>query len=204
MKKLLPFEGHPPDPQGDYYGHGPWIPLDRHIALVGFFADQTRTVGYRLAALLGLSAFDLDRHVEHTEGMSIHRLLVSRGEATYREAERRSLERCLADRPFGVLTLGDGALVDRESRERVAAETHLLALDLEMARYYWQLTSLSDEAASPFHWLHGGPPSRFEDVRSYYEQRRPGMDAAAHRLELAGRSESDLAQAARAWVQGLL
>jgi shikimate kinase len=180
------------------------MPLDRHVALVGFFVDQTRTVGYRLAALLGLSALDLDRHVEHTEGMSIRHLLSTRGEAAYRDAERRSLERCLADRPFGILTLGDGALVDDESRRRVAAETHLLALDLEMARYYWQLTSLPDAAASPFHWLHGGPPSRFEDVRPYYEKRRPGMDAAAHRLELAGRSESDLAQVARDWVQGIL
>ncbi|MEL7061035.1 MAG: shikimate kinase, partial [Acidobacteriota bacterium] len=95
----------------DYYSHHPLVSLDRHVVLAGFVTEETRGIGYRLAALTGLPVTDLDRSIEHVAGQSVWKLIWNEGEARYRELERVALRRALDDRPLGIITLGDGTLL---------------------------------------------------------------------------------------------
>ena len=99
-----------------YYDYGPLVDLRKPVALAGYLTEETRVVGYRLAALLGLPSIDLDRRIEHQSGRSVWSLVWDESEARYRQLERQELRRAVRERPCGILSLGDGTLMDEENR----------------------------------------------------------------------------------------
>lgn len=171
-----------------YYDYGPTVSLDRHVALTSFLPEETRMVAYRAAALLGLSAVDIDRNVEHQAGCSMWDLIWKRGESTYRKLEREHLQRSLAARPFSLISLGDGALIDEASRTEVNEFAHLVVLDVDLANCFWRLKGTDRSSTDYWHPLYPGPLERIEQVRPFYQHRRPGMDTAAHQVSLEGSS----------------
>ena len=177
--------------------------LDRHVAITGLLSEETRTIGFRLAALLGVGATDLDRTLEHASGSSIWNLIWTRGEAEYRRREKEALLGALRASPPEVLILGDGTLIDADSRRRLGEETHLIALELDLANCYWRIAATERAGMDYWHPLHAGPLERFEQVRPFYEARRPGIDAAHHRIPLAGKDKGDMARELENLVLGL-
>lgn len=171
-----------------YYDYGPVVALRRHIVLGGLLGEETRMVAYRAAALLGLSAVDIDRNVEHDAGRSVWDLIWQRGEDDYRRLERQHIERALAARPFTMVSVGDGALIDEGLRANILDASHLIVLDVDLANCFWRIKGMDRAATDYWHPLHAGPLERIEQVRPFYQRRRPGLDAAAHRLPLGGSS----------------
>ena len=175
-----------------YYDYAPTHVLDRPLVLAGYFADQTRYLGFRLAALTGLPVNNLDRLIEHRTGKSIWDLVWSEGEARYRALETELLDRSLRERPCSIVTLGDGALIDEGNRRRVAEGAQLVVFDVDLPNFYWRLKA-SEVADNDFwHPLHAGPVQGFEQVRPFYQQRQPGFATADHHIELAGRDDARL------------
>ncbi len=81
-------------------------------------ATGKSTVGRTLAHQLGLSFLDLDELVTRRAQASIEQIFAERGEAAFRNLERKVLRELLeqwAERPV-VVALGGGALLDRETR----------------------------------------------------------------------------------------
>ncbi|MEO1366194.1 MAG: shikimate kinase [Acidobacteriota bacterium] len=171
-----------------YYDYGPVISLDRHVVLGGYLPEETRMVAYRAAALLGLSAVDIDRNVEHDAGCSIWDLIWNSGEEAYRRLEAKHLRRALETRPFSMISLGDGALIDEASQTRVRELSHSVVLDVDLANCFWRLKGTDRAATDYWHPLYAGPLERIDQVRPFYQRRRPGMDHVAHRLPLGGTS----------------
>ncbi len=165
-----------------YYDPHPLVVLGRHLAIIGLLATETRAVGRRVAALSGLPFYDLDRAIEHQEGRSLRQLVTLSGEAGLRAAERSVLDRILDAEPRGILSLGDGALIDSASREAVATRTTLWALELELHECFWRVRALQ-AAAEDGRW-HPVERAigRVSELRPYFQLRSPGLSSAQKRV----------------------
>lgn len=197
-----------------YYDPAPRALLDKPVALVGHLSDEVRVVGYRLAALWGLPAASLDRTIEHRAGKSIQHLLLSESESSYRRHERVELARLLRDRPAGVLTLGDGTLLDPDNRALLERDSHLVALELDLVTLYWKVSGDGEPSrgrnASDFQpvWTpqHTEPPRGFEQVRPFWQPRQEAFQAAPHRIDVSGLDRAGTVRALEellsGWVEG--
>lgn len=94
-------------------------PTRPRVVLVGPMGAGKTTVAGLLAAAWGSTARDTDHDVEETEGRSISDIFVDSGEETFRRLERAAVADALASHD-GVLALGGGAVLDPETRERLA------------------------------------------------------------------------------------
>lgn len=175
-----------------YYDHHPLVQLEKPVALAGYLTQETRVVGYRLAALLGLPSIDLDRRIEHQSGRSVWRLLWDESEARYRQLERQELRRAVRERPCGILSLGDGALMDEENRDLLLAHSHLVAIDLDLANTYWRFKAHEQADSAFWHPLYPGPLDRIEQVRPFWQARAPHLKKAQHHVDLQGRDKGDV------------
>lgn len=176
----------------DYYSHEAQLVLDRHLALVGHLADDTRRVGLMVSSLSGLPLRDVDRLVEHQAGMSLWELVARYGEEQYRSLERRELARTLDDQPPGVLVLGDGALLDEGNLRRVLERARLVRLDLDLANCYWRLRSRVGTGL--WHPVMRGPLAGIEDLRPFFAARDPGFSRSHHSVQWDGRSYREVAR----------
>lgn len=167
-----------------YYDHHPLVELDRHLVLAGYVSSDTRKIGYQLAALTGLGVSDLERTVEHFVGMSIPKLMQTQGEAEFRRLERQHLRRLLDAKPLGIITLGDGTLIDPTNRQKVLAEAQLVVLDLDLPSCYWRLRQGATADKDHWHPLYSQPLEGFEQVRPFHEMRQPGFAEAPQRIDL--------------------
>lgn len=93
---------------------------DRSIVLVGLMGAGKTTVGRRLAQRLGLPFVDADAEIERAAGETIPEIFEHRGEAAFRDGERRVIARLLEEGPQ-VLATGGGAFMDETTRSNIAA-----------------------------------------------------------------------------------
>ena len=91
----------------------------RTVVLVGLMGAGKTKIGRRLAARLDLPFFDSDSEIEAAAGESIAEIFRNRGEAVFREGERRVIARLLS-RPLHVLATGGGAFMDPQTRTVIA------------------------------------------------------------------------------------
>jgi shikimate kinase len=92
----------------------------RAIVLVGLMGAGKSKIGRRLAARLCLPFFDSDDEIETAAGETIEEIFTNRGEAAFRDGERRVIARLLAG-PIHVLATGGGAFMDPATRRIIAA-----------------------------------------------------------------------------------
>ena len=91
----------------------------RSIVLVGLMGAGKTKIGRRLAARLSLPFFDSDNEIEAAAGETIEEIFRLRGEAIFREGERRVIARLLGQ-PVHVLATGGGAFMDAATRAVIA------------------------------------------------------------------------------------
>src|SRR5215813_14297467 len=91
----------------------------RTIVLVGLMGAGKTNIGRRLAARLNLPFFDSDSEIEAAAGETIEEIFRNRGEAVFRDGERRVIARLL-DQPPHVLATGGGAFMDPATRAAIA------------------------------------------------------------------------------------
>jgi shikimate kinase len=96
----------------------PFVPR-RTIVLVGLMGAGKTRIGRRVAARLRLPFFDSDRVIEAAAGETIEEIFANRGEAVFRDGERRVILRLLGE-PVHVLATGGGAFMDPLTRAAIA------------------------------------------------------------------------------------
>lgn len=104
-----------PDPVALRAAIGP-----RAVVLVGMMGSGKSSVGRRLATRLGLPFVDADTEIETAAGITIPEIFAQRGEADFRNGERRVIGRILTTRAPLVLATGGGAFMNAETRARIA------------------------------------------------------------------------------------
>src|SRR5215467_14325161 len=92
---------------------------ERSVVLVGLMGAGKTKIGRRLAARLSLPFYDSDIEIEAAAGETIEEIFRNRGEATFRDGERRVIARLLDQSPH-VLATGGGAFMDPETRAVIA------------------------------------------------------------------------------------
>ena len=107
--------------------------LGKHIALVGLMGAGKSAIGRRVASAIGARFLDADREIERAAGMTIPDIFETRGEAEFRDGERRVIARLLDEEPL-VLATGGGAFIDDETRGLMAqhATTIWMRADLDV------------------------------------------------------------------------
>jgi shikimate kinase len=108
-------------------------PRDRTVVLVGLMGVGKSSIGKRLAQALNLPFSDADAEIEAAAGRSIADIFAERGEAEFRDGERRVIARLLEEPPH-VLATGGGAFSQSDTRALVLAKatTVWLKADLEV------------------------------------------------------------------------
>lgn len=91
----------------------------RTVVLVGLMGAGKTKIGRRIAARLDLPFFDSDEEIETAAGETIEEIFANRGEAVFRDGERRVIARLLQG-PVHVLATGGGAFMDAQTRRIIA------------------------------------------------------------------------------------
>jgi shikimate kinase len=99
--------------------NAPDLVPSRTVVLVGLMGAGKTKIGRRLAARLGLPFFDSDSEIEAAAGETIDEIFRHRGEAAFRDGERRVIARLLSQPPH-VLATGGGAFMDPATRTIIA------------------------------------------------------------------------------------
>jgi len=86
------------------------------------------TVGRWLAEQLQLPFIDTDHLIEEAEGRDIPTIFAQKGEAHFREVERRMVRQALEGKP-AIISLGGGAFIDPETRDLVKKKATSLYLN---------------------------------------------------------------------------
>ena len=107
--------------------------LRKHVVLVGLMGAGKSAIGRRVATAIGARFLDADREIEQAAGMKIPDIFETRGEAEFRDGERRVIARLLEEAPV-VLATGGGAFIDDETRALLAekATTIWMRADLDV------------------------------------------------------------------------
>jgi shikimate kinase len=91
----------------------------RTVVLVGLMGAGKTKIGRRLAARLNLPFADSDEAIEAAAGETIEEIFRNRGEAVFRDGERRVIARLLKE-PAHILATGGGAFMDPATRAAIA------------------------------------------------------------------------------------
>lgn len=162
----------------DYYDPHPTLSLSQPLVLVGFMGSGAAAVGRALSARTGLGLTLLDRHVENAAGMGRGQLILERGIDALREIESTALARALAERPCGILVLGDGALLRPENQERVRDQAHVVYIERPLAVAFENVVALRQRSAAAIPEFMLGPPRTPADLAPYLEEREAGYRGA--------------------------
>ncbi|QGG97046.1 shikimate kinase [Actinomarinicola tropica] len=144
------------------------------------------TVGVRLAELTGRRAVDLDAHIAERAGRSIPEIFAAEGESAFRRRERDALAAVLSGVGDVVVAAGGGAVLDPESRVRLADAT-VVWLD---APADVLIDRIGDTASRPL--LAGDDP--LGALARTLDERRPLYDEVADlRIDVATRTPDEVA-----------
>ncbi len=178
-----------------YYDYQPLARLERHFLLAGYVADETRRLGFELAARTGLGVSDVDRTVEHHASTSLWEFVATDGEMAYRELESEVLARLLRGRPSSIISLGDGTLLSPENRRLATSQADLALLDRDLGQCYWKFQQRSPNRPGAWHPLHPEPLVSIDQVRSFFAIRRQSFSVIDRRVDLRGRSRRQVVEA---------
>jgi shikimate kinase len=92
--------------------------LTRPVVLIGMMGAGKSSVGRVLAKLLSTAFCDADAEIEAAAGRGVAQIFADYGEDEFRRLERQVIGRLLESGPC-VLSLGGGAFIDAQTRERV-------------------------------------------------------------------------------------
>lgn len=156
------------------------------IYLVGFMGSGKSTVGRLLASRLGWEFVDLDDEIEREGGARITEIFEKFGEPAFRAIEHRVLMEQIAEVRRGnprVISLGGGAFVQPNNRERIQDGGISIFLDCPADELWRRVTEQGDDR--PLARDHG-------KFMALYLARRPEYERADFTIEAHGLTPEEI------------
>ena len=167
-----------------YYDPYPSHQLEKPLCLVGFMGSEIHMVGYFLSSMTGLPFIELDKWIEHEVGKTVAHLYYERGESEWRQVEKQCLNRALASQPKSIICLGDGTLIDKESRRICHQKSTLFYLRRPFHLCYKQILSGRKTHPQRYPYFIQAPPQNESEVETYLRKRVGGYEKAHVMMEM--------------------
>ena len=159
--------------------------MKRHVVLIGLPGSGKSAVGRLVAEQLHAAFVDIDAIVERREGRPITMIFAEKGEAAFREMERKEVETALAGEP-AVIAPGGGWAAQPGAID--AAKPHALVIYLH-ARPETATQRAAPEGTRPA--LSGEDP--VERMRLLQKEREPFYRSAHAQVETDRKSPPQIA-----------
>ncbi len=118
---------------------------DKNILLIGFMGAGKTTVGRLLAEKLDRPFIDSDQEIEAIEGMPISQLFKEKGEAYFRQAEKKLITQLCTQQHSKVISLGGGAYLQEEIKSVCLAHGIVVFLDISWDAWLKRYAALLDD-----------------------------------------------------------
>lgn len=136
-----------------------------NIIFVGPTGAGKTSMGRRVARQLGLRFIDADQEIERRTGATIATIFECEGEAGFRRREAQTIAALCDDRGLLIAT-GAGAVLDPDSRRRIAERGFVVHLKIEVDE---QLRRLRRDSSRPLLQT----PDREQRLRAMASERGP-------------------------------
>ncbi len=177
----------------DYYDGYPERALERPLALTGFFGAGVSRIGNALTSRTGLPGIELLRWVEHRAGCSLSELTLRAGEQAVTALEDALLLKALAERPAGVLMLGDATLMSAENRKAVLEGATLVYLRAQLDALYAGIARDLEASPGCYPAFLLGAPSSPAELLPLFHKRALGYECADVIIDIDERSVTSVA-----------
>lgn len=107
----------------------------RNIFLIGPMGAGKSTVGRQLSQILGMEFIDSDQEIEQRAGADISWIFDVEGEAGFRKREER-INNELTEKQGIILSTGGGAILSKETRNRLSARGIVVYLKTTVEKQY--------------------------------------------------------------------
>ncbi len=113
------------------------------IYLTGFMTSGKSTIGPILANVLGMDFFDLDKEIEKEEGITVVEIFEKKGEAYFRQLEKKFLENLCKQHNI-IVSLGGGTITNAENLELLKRSGKIIYLKVSPDILYKRLKNKTD------------------------------------------------------------
>jgi len=156
---------------------------EKNLVLAGFMGTGKSSIGRLVARKTHTPFIDTDAQVERQAGKSIAAIFADEGEAHFRALEAAACVHA-AQAHGSVIATGGGALVDPESKARLAENGLLVNLH---ADFEFLAARVTDNGRRPL----------FQDraaAKTLYEERAPLYRSLPYQMPIARRKREDIAE----------
>jgi XRE family aerobic/anaerobic benzoate catabolism transcriptional regulator len=156
----------------------------RRIALIGLRGAGKSTLGALLAPLLGRPFIELDREIEKDTGLAVSEIFMMYGPGRFRQLERATLERVLANEAEAVIATGGGIVSEAASYELLLATCFTVWLQATPDDHMSRVLEQRDYRITA-HYLYD---EAMENIRRVLAERDPMYRRADAILDTSGLS----------------
>ncbi|MGE4214296.1 MAG: shikimate kinase [Anaerotignaceae bacterium] len=136
----------------------------KNIILIGFMGCGKTTLGKKLSMKIKYSFIDTDRYIENKEGTSIAKIFEEKGEAYFRDLEKKTVE--ILSKEVGNIIATGGGIIKNEENMHMLRETGIIVYLKATPEHIYR--NIANDDTRPL--LQGG--DKLEKIRSLMEERR--------------------------------
>ncbi|HEX5394394.1 MAG TPA: helix-turn-helix transcriptional regulator [Rhodocyclaceae bacterium] len=161
------------------FGHEEAVRRKR-VALVGLRGAGKSTLGRQLSSEMGAPFIEIDKEIERETGMPVEEIFALYGQAGYRRAEKRTLERVLRENERGVISVGGGIVSQSETYDLLLSSCFTVWVKAQPEEHMARVMAQGD--LRPM----AGNDEAMEDLKRILDAREPLYRKADTTLDTTG------------------
>jgi XRE family aerobic/anaerobic benzoate catabolism transcriptional regulator len=155
------------------------------IAFIGLRGAGKSTLGSKLANEWKIPFIELDREIEKDARMPLGEIFSLYGQAGYRRIERRTLERVIQEHDRAVISVGGGAVSEKDTYEYLLSHCYTVWLKTQPEEHMSRVMAQGDFRPVVDH------DEAMEDMRRILEARDPLYRRADLHIDTSGESAEE-------------